>query len=77
MSEAPGARPCKACGALIFFAKTREGKAIPLDAKPIRGFTVDAGGVANYTPAPVHRTHFETCPNAADFRKKKESADGV
>ena len=63
----PEPRPCRACGTLIVFAKTEQGRAIPLDAKPLTGFTVDDQGKA--VTVTMHRTHFETCPTAAEFRR--------
>lgn len=60
-------RPCRACGTMIFFAKTTAGRGIPLDAKPIGGFTVNEAGEAQRIT--MHRTHFETCPQAEQFRK--------
>ena len=55
---------CKACGKFIVFLKTRHGRAIPVDA-----ITVERGD--DEFDRARHRTHFETCPNAPGFRKRK------
>jgi len=64
-------RPCKSCGASIFFAKTVRGKAVPLDAEPEKRFTLtrshDGELVADL--ADVFTTHFQTCPNAQQHRR--------
>ena len=62
---------CKACGAEIVWAKTTNGKAMPLDARPERravssldpdDFVVQI--VLTWMP------HWTTCPQADQFRKK-------
>lgn len=55
---------CKACGKFIVFLKTRHGRPIPCDA-----ITVDRGETEFIKEK--HRTHFQTCPEAAKFRKRK------
>ncbi|KKK70334.1 hypothetical protein LCGC14_2925040 [marine sediment metagenome] len=61
----PGAT-CSSCGADIVWGKTKAGKRIPLDAAPI-------GGLMNEETGEVMRlrqTHFATCPNAKEHRKR-------
>ncbi len=61
---------CKACGKPIMFAKHHEtGKSIPLDAKPRKFVQVLPGNLAKIVSG--YTTHFETCPFADRFRKKK------
>ena len=66
---------CSSCDAEIIWAKTITGKAIPLDAKPLRvaiGELAAQGGTvvirSGYVP------HFATCPQAAQHRKPKPVA---
>lgn len=79
-AERPAALRCRSCGAAIFWALTENEKRIPMDAEPI---TPLAGGHyaidwprgpdraprAIATPA-IYQTHFVTCPNAAEHRKR-------
>lgn len=70
---------CRSCQAPIIWAESTTGARIPLDEKPITGpvYTLDKDllgeTVANpVRPAPgaeVHRSHFETCPDAKDWSK--------
>lgn len=53
---------CKSCGANIFFLPTARGKMMPIDAETV---AVDD---EVYMPA-IHRSHFDTCPAAKQFRK--------
>ena len=74
---------CRSCGAPIRWAKTRKGKNIPLDDEPGTGGSFvlqDADGPKPLalkmkkeeaeTRADLFTCHFETCPDAASFRKK-------
>ncbi len=69
----PDAKPCSSCGAPIFFAPSRTGALMPLDAVPqmravFQEGSLEAQIMRTYTP------HFGTCPNAAQHRKEKENA---
>jgi hypothetical protein len=68
---------CRACQAPIHFVRTGRGKAMPLDATPVRrgGKPVlwrldgtqampDADGMTT-----GHESHFASCPSAAVFRR--------
>jgi len=56
-------RPCRACGTAILFVATRDGKKAPVDADVTVVMTPAGDAVRG------HRSHFATCPKAADFRK--------
>lgn len=57
--------PCKGCGRLIHFARTPQGKTIPLDVRPpVYKLTED--GRCERAPD-TYVTHFATCPNADEF----------
>jgi len=56
---------CRSCGAEITWMKTSGGKNIPVDAE-----TVEDEGATIFDPDTM-TTHFETCPDADKFRKKK------
>ena len=77
---------CSSCGAPVVWVKTPLGKKMPLDEKPIpykqnpegkdflvtdRGETVRCDLVFEGPPTgTARRSHFATCPNAANFRKR-------
>jgi hypothetical protein len=60
-------RPCKACGARIFFVETAAGRPFPLDVVKKVRYRVEDGKAVGVE---VYTTHFETCPNAKEFRRK-------
>ncbi len=57
----PGARPthCKSCGATIVWARTENGKAIPLSLG-----TVEERGGTRYA-----LTHFSDCPHGKEWKR--------
>lgn len=77
---------CKGCGASIWWNRTKNGKMIPCDITPIgfrevpgaRGKIVTQDGrivSCEFTDDPDAEKgflpHFATCPNAADFKRRK------
>lgn len=67
---------CRSCGREILWAVTTKGKKIPLDEPPERRFTVghgfgDSPPVAELVS--VRSTHFETCPNADQWRNSTKA----
>ena len=60
---------CNGCGAEIKFIKTKAGKMMPVDNKP-QTFIDIAGNVKT-----VYISHFATCPQANQFRKKEVKND--
>lgn len=68
---------CRSCGAALLWATTEAGRTMPLDAEPtptgdfvIYGATavkIPRGGTAD---PPRYTSHFVTCPNAAQHRRK-------
>lgn len=68
---------CRSCGADIVWAKTESGARMPLNASPTRGFQLQEGRFVEAGQAPilgplttVYVSHFATCPNAAEHRRK-------
>jgi hypothetical protein len=65
-SRAPGGGRgnCRSCGALIIWFKTSAGKNIPINAETVlpEDYTLEL---------PRHISHFVTCPQAGEFRKKR------
>lgn len=64
---------CRSCHAEIIWAKTESGKAMPLDAKPEKRFILFPGPDGNEDEAvavDTYVSHFATCPNANQHRKK-------
>ena len=77
---------CKGCGAEIFFIRTKLGKSMPVDEKPVPYFkgteakivTYDGDVVIGNLDGPEEDfigfgriSHFATCPKANKFRRKK------
>ena len=78
---------CKGCGKTIIFAKTPQGKTIPLDphapiyqVSPGKDGALQAIRILSARPSPENFTgfqegfavsHFATCPKASDFSHKK------
>lgn len=68
---------CKSCHAAIDWRKTVKGKNVPLDPEPHPegNIYIDDQGVAVYAKAGtfplMFRSHFVTCPNAAQHRKPR------
>ena len=67
MSES---RPCKSCGMELIFAHNPEtGKAIPLVAKKVPVYDIDADGAA-IKVGEFHVNHYINCPHANQHHKK-------
>ncbi len=64
---------CKSCGASIIWVKSATHRDMPLDAEPKQGLIIRKRDgmhpVAVMTD--VYRSHFATCPNADQHRKKR------
>jgi hypothetical protein len=72
---------CKGCGQKIDWWKTEAGKNMPVDPDPHPEGTVLIDVVANVARVVLvgshprlRRSHFVTCPRAAQFRKPKPKA---
>ena len=69
---------CKGCGAPITWAKTREGKTIPLtQVSHVYGIDFIGPEVAAFdieAPRGAYVSHFLTCPKANDFSGSKRKA---
>lgn len=70
-------RPCRACGAPIYWGLTNSGRKIPLDPAPTPtgnlAFRDDGRVVSDHgfpTTAPRYVSHFVTCPRADEFRRR-------
>lgn len=84
----PEIRECEACGARFFFARTRGGAVMPVNAGPDKTGNLavhqDTAGtwharVLRKGEQPrrhekPHLPHFATCPRAADFRRRLAAA---
>ena len=74
---------CRSCGAPIIWALTKHDRRIPLDPIPVPdgniNISVDENGqtrseIVNaplFSSAPLYVSHFVTCPNAAQHRRRK------
>jgi len=81
--------PCKGCGKPIMFARTSDGKTIPLDPRPpvylvtenADGATCDRIGPGQSLfghPMATMVSHFATCPKASQFSgSKRGGKEGV
>lgn len=70
MSGTPQVSRCRSCDEAIVWMKTVNGKNIPVDAD-----TVDEADLEWQDGAPLfdreqHTTHFETCPDADQHRRR-------
>lgn len=79
---------CRNCGKAVYWCKTNTGKIMPVDAEPSEDGNIilernALGQVANVLNLAdlataraqgkrLHKSHFVTCPNAANHRKAKE-----
>ena len=74
---------CRSCGREIRWVRTYRGVAMPLDPAPVDDGNVvflangsvrviSAEDRAKY-PGPVYKSHFATCPNAAEHRREQHS----
>jgi len=63
---------CNSCGAEIIWAKTPGNKDMPLDAKSETRWLVEGGAGTPVTckPIQVRVSHFSTCPNADQHRRR-------
>lgn len=75
MTELAPIRLCSKCPARILWAKTVNGKMMPLDAKPEKRYSVrqDQNGEWVAEAVAVYTPHWSTCPKADEFRKPKEA----
>lgn len=62
---------CKSCGAEIIWAKTHAGKRVPLDKEFENRFYFEPAKGDKVIFARTYKTHFATCPNAAEHRRAK------
>lgn len=61
---------CRSCNAEIIWATTPQGRRIPLDAKPLRVFTInEQSGITETVEG--YTSHFATCPDAEQWRGVK------
>jgi hypothetical protein len=77
-SENFEATNCRSCGALIIWARTDKGRAMPVDAQMELNGNLALYKEGNVTRVKVvdsgyvglrHRPHFATCPHADEWRK--------
>lgn len=66
---------CKTCGAAIVWIVTPTGKSMPLDAQAVTMWVCDPEGALTGSPAAkpvqVRKSHFSTCPQAAEHRRPR------
>lgn len=70
---------CKSCGADVLWVETRKGKRMPLDPEEnsAGNVVIEADGKAAVLPpgaqysGPRYASHFETCPDAQRWRRKR------
>jgi hypothetical protein len=56
---------CRSCRAQIIWFKTAAGKNMPVDADTVKPEDTE------YDPDEGHKSHFATCPNADQHRRRK------
>lgn len=66
-------RPCKSCGRELTFARTPDGKAVPLDmVAPVYELELDweTGQMVAVRTTSAHVSHFSTCPHASQHSRR-------
>ncbi len=72
---------CKSCGAEIIWTTTKNGKKMPVDAKPIKRIILKKNNLIEFFETGIeyiseitdtYVSHFSTCPMANKHRSKKE-----
>jgi hypothetical protein len=78
-----GKPKCRSCGAPIVWAETVKGRRIPIDAQPAHDGNIRLEDRGQFVPPLAHvltgqientqrwRSHFASCPNAAQHRHTK------
>jgi len=71
---------CRSCKAPVVWVRTRAGKRMPVDPEPVEGGNIILSERDHATPLAVyveadpgvmrHVSHFATCPNADQHRKR-------
>jgi hypothetical protein len=66
-------RECRSCGATVVWMVTGRGRNIPVDADSVDEAELEFDEV---TGLPLfhygeHQSHFETCPDAKDWRRRE------
>lgn len=70
---------CRSCNAPIVWVLTKSGKRMPIDATPVETGNIVLNGItaevlkAGVVPAqgvPRYVSHFSTCPQSAEHRRK-------
>lgn len=70
-------KTCRGCGKEMVWAKTADGRAIPIDLRPVIYRIIGPG--PNYAAARVPTgeyavSHFATCPKASEFSSRGKKA---
>ena len=78
MSVTTSSGRCKSCGGPIEWAVTIKGRRMPLDPSPVLGGNVLLDGNRATVVAPDESrlgyvSHFATCPNAREHRRKEKA----
>ena len=61
---------CRGCGADILWVLTGNHKSMRVDLKPETRMVEVGSGSGVFEAKKAYVSHFVTCPNAAEFRKK-------
>lgn len=72
---------CRSCGASIYWCRTPNGKAMPLDPEPTKRVVVIVRAPGPDLPdeevakvMDTYQAHWASCPQADEWRKKKAEA---
>lgn len=72
-ADTKGKGRCRSCGAAVEWAETTQGKRIPFDGEVVAARSQGSpitGRVIEYVDTSVSPTHFQTCPDAGQWRKR-------
>jgi len=70
----PDTGKCRGCGKDVLWAKTVDGRTIPLDVRRELRF-VFVMNEDRVVLTPTYQTHFATCPVSDQFRRKELKLD--
>lgn len=75
LQQSKGPGTCRSCGAPIVWAETLNFRRLPFDP-PIEVVRVEeqAGRLIDVVDTAISRTHFQTCPHAASWRRPQNNA---
>lgn len=74
-ADSKGSGVCRSCGAKLTWAETVRGRKMPFEGEIVvlrtQGDILGGGRVVESVDTEISPTHWERCPNASEFRRKR------